>query len=135
MASTTHNAEIPLIEQLASPPKISLQIVGTHTTSEQAEVVDFDLWLDCSKKAKIKSGQFSTSNKSDFRSWDQSSGSSESLATTLYGWLNDWLGDSNIRRRYRLRLQFKCLLAVLTKICQAGRCVNYSVCAMMIPLL
>lgn len=110
MTSTVQESEASLMEQLnrlASPPKISLQILGTHTTSEQVDVVDFDLWVDWSNKAKISHGEFLTSNESDRRSWDQSDESSDSLLTTSYGWLNDWLGGTNSRRRYSFQL--KCL--------------------------
>ncbi|KAJ5142734.1 uncharacterized protein N7515_001521 [Penicillium bovifimosum] len=100
MASTTQNIETSAIEQLASPPKISLQILGTHTTNEQAEVIDFDIRIDCSKEAKINSGEFLTSNESDLRSWDQSVESSDSFPTTSYRWLTDWLSDNDSRRRY-----------------------------------
>ncbi|KAJ5555324.1 hypothetical protein N7535_007760, partial [Penicillium sp. DV-2018c] len=81
-ASTTQNIETSAIGQLASPPKITLRILGTHTTNEQAEVIDFDICIDCSKEAKIKSGEFLTSNESDRRSWDQSVESSDSFPTT-----------------------------------------------------
>lgn len=100
MISTIQNPGASLISQLASPPNISLQLLGTHTTGEQTEVVDFDLWIDCSRSAKIKSGEFLTGNESDRRYWDQSGESSDSFSTTSSGWLQDWLGDSNNGRRY-----------------------------------
>ncbi|KAJ5506567.1 hypothetical protein N7453_005524 [Penicillium expansum] len=95
MISTMQNPGTSLVAQLASPPNISLQLLGTHTAGEQTEVVDFDIWIDCSKQAKIRSGQFLTSNEHDHRSWDQSGESSTSFLTTSSGWLQDWIGDSN----------------------------------------
>lgn len=96
--STVSNPGASLIGQLASPPNISLQLLGTHTTGEQTEV-DFDLWIDCSKEAKVKSGEFLTGNESDHRFWDQSGESNESFLTTSSGWVKDWLGDNSEGRR------------------------------------
>lgn len=92
------NSGASLIAQLASPPNISLQLLGTHTAGEQTEV-DFDLWIDCSKEAKIKSGEFLTGNGSDHRFWDQSGESDATFLTTSSGWVKDWLGDNNKGRR------------------------------------
>ncbi|KAJ5274233.1 hypothetical protein N7505_002778 [Penicillium chrysogenum] len=101
--STIQNPGTSLLAQLASPPNISLQLLGTHTTGKQTEVVDFDLWIDCSKKAKIKSGEFLTGNESDHRSWDQSSGCSDSFSKTSSSWLQDWLADSKEGRSWTVR--------------------------------
>lgn len=109
MMSTIQNPGTSLLAQLASPPNISLQLLGTHTTGKQTEVVDFDLWVDCSKKAKIKSGEFLTGNESDHRSWDQSSECSDSFSKTSSSWLQDWLADSNEGRKYGH--QISCLWA------------------------
>jgi hypothetical protein len=103
MISRIHNPDASLIAQLASPPNISLQILGTHAASEQTQVVDFDLWIDCSKQAKIKSGEFLTGNKDDHRSWEQSDDSNDSFSTTSSGWLQDWLGNSSNGTRYSLQ--------------------------------
>ncbi|KAJ5452931.1 hypothetical protein N7445_001114 [Penicillium cf. griseofulvum] len=79
---------------LASPPNISLQVLGTHKTGEQTEVVDFDLWIDCSKNTKIKSGEFLTDNEIDHRIWDNFGESGDNFFATSSGWLKDWLGDN-----------------------------------------
>ncbi|KAJ6128858.1 hypothetical protein N7471_010075 [Penicillium samsonianum] len=102
MISTIQNPGASLISQLASPPNISLQLLGTHTTGEQTEVVDFDLWIDCSRSAKIKSGEFLTGNERDRRYWDQSGELSDSFSTTSSGWLQEWLGDSNNGRSWTI---------------------------------
>ncbi|CAI7607240.1 unnamed protein product [Penicillium viridicatum] len=96
------NPGASLIAQLACPPKVSLQLLGTHTTAEQTEVVDFDLWIDCSKQARIKSGEFFTGNENDNRFWDHSSESNGNFSTTSSGWLQDWLGDSNERTSWTI---------------------------------
>lgn len=96
--STISNPGASLLAQPACPPKVSLQLLGTHTTAEQTEVIDFDLWIDCSKQAKIKSGGFFTGNESDNRFWDQSGESNDNFPTTSSGWLRDWL-DGNERTR------------------------------------
>jgi hypothetical protein len=62
--ASTDTPENALIKQLASPPNISLQILGTHTKGP-TKVVDFDLWIDCSKDVKIMSGEFVTRNKNE----------------------------------------------------------------------
>ncbi|OQD60272.1 hypothetical protein PENPOL_c025G07157 [Penicillium polonicum] len=80
--STISNPGASLVAQSACPPKVSLQLLGTHTTAEQTEVVDFDLWIDCSKQAKIKSGEFFTGNENDN--------------------LQDWLSDSNERTSWTI---------------------------------
>ncbi|KAJ6188479.1 hypothetical protein N7519_003387 [Penicillium mononematosum] len=103
MISTIHNPDASLIAQLVSPPNISLQILGTHSAGEQTQVVDFDLWIDCSKQAKIKSGEFLTGNEDDHRSWEQSDDSNDSFSTTSSGWLQGWLGDSSNGTRYSLQ--------------------------------
>ncbi|KAL2702731.1 hypothetical protein AAEP93_007029 [Penicillium crustosum] len=100
--SILSNSGASLIAQLASPPNISLQLLGTHTAGEQTEV-DFDLWIDCSKEAKIKSGEFLTGNGSDHRFWDQSGESDATFLTTSSGWVKDWLGDNNKGRSWTLR--------------------------------
>lgn len=87
-----------MLEQLASPPYISLQIVGTTTTSEQTEVTDFDFLIDYSKRVKIESGEFLTTGE-DNRSWDLDSEPSDTFQSTSYGWISDWLGDGNSGRR------------------------------------
>ncbi|CAG8892684.1 unnamed protein product [Penicillium egyptiacum] len=103
MISTIQNPGASLIAQLASPPNISLQILGTHAAGEQTEVVDFDLWIDCSKQAKIKSGEFLTSNENDHRSWEQSDASSHSFSITSSGWLQEWLGNRNDGASWTIR--------------------------------
>ncbi|KAJ5956052.1 hypothetical protein N7501_010331 [Penicillium viridicatum] len=100
--STISNSGASLIAQLACPPKVSLQLLGTHTTAEQTEVVDFDLWIDCSKQAKIKSGEFFTGNENNSRLWDQSGESNDNFSTTSSGWLQDWLDDSNERTSWTI---------------------------------
>ncbi|KAE8312310.1 hypothetical protein BDV41DRAFT_539207 [Aspergillus transmontanensis] len=95
MTPTLKPPKSSLMEQLTSPPKASLQILGTHITNEQAKVIDFDLWIDCSAVVGIRSGKFLTNGESDCRSWNyscnQDSGNFEAI---LDGWLNNWLGDS-----------------------------------------
>lgn len=94
MTLTLHTSQASLAEQLAVPPETSLQIRGVHTTSSQVELVDFDLWINCSKGAEIRSGQFLTRSEQDYRSWSQdASQDSRSFQTILHGWLNDWLGN------------------------------------------
>lgn len=119
--STVSNPGASLIGQLGSPPNISLQLLGTHTTGEQTEV-DFDLWIDCSKEAKVKSGEFLTGNESDHRFWDQSGESNETFLTTSSGWVKDWLGDKNQERRYSLQVDF--FSPTITNIFQAGHSVK-----------
>ncbi|KAB8218062.1 hypothetical protein BDV33DRAFT_193000 [Aspergillus novoparasiticus] len=95
MTPTLKSPKSSLMEQLTSPPKASLQILGTHITNEQAKVIDFDLWIDCSAVVGIRSGKFLTNSESDCRSWNyspnQDNGNFEAI---LDGWLNNWLGDS-----------------------------------------
>ncbi|KAJ5959547.1 uncharacterized protein N7479_006697 [Penicillium vulpinum] len=102
MTSITQNPGASLIAQLASPPNISLQLLGTHTAGDQTKVVDFDLWIDCSKKAKIKSRKFLTDNEIDHRFWDHSDESSDSFSATSSNWLEDWLGDINDGRSWKI---------------------------------
>lgn len=97
MNSATQDERRSLLEQLASPPYASLQIVGT-TTTEQREFTDFDFLIDYSKRAKIESGEFLTTGE-DNLSWDLDSEPSDTFQSTSYGWISDWLGDGNSGRR------------------------------------
>ncbi|OGM41662.1 hypothetical protein ABOM_009956 [Aspergillus bombycis] len=99
MTPTVDTPKSSLLEQLNSPPKASLQILGTHSTNEQTEGIDFDLWIDCSKVVGIRSGQFLTESESDCRSWNHSANSCN-FEAILDGWLNECLGDSNDGRSY-----------------------------------
>ncbi|KAK6823702.1 hypothetical protein RU639_006305 [Aspergillus parasiticus] len=56
MTPTLKPPKSSLMEQLTSPPKASLQILGTHITNEQAKVIDFDLWIDCSAVVIVGDG-------------------------------------------------------------------------------
>ncbi|KAB8221060.1 hypothetical protein BDV33DRAFT_230523 [Aspergillus novoparasiticus] len=92
MTLTLDPPKSSLLEQLNSPPKASLQILGTHITNEQTKVIDFDLWVDCLKIVGIRSGQFLTNCESDCQSWNHSANGC-SFEAILDGWLNEWLGD------------------------------------------
>ncbi|KAE8148596.1 hypothetical protein BDV25DRAFT_15962 [Aspergillus avenaceus] len=61
-----------LPEQLTLPPKPFLQILGTHTLTENDEVeivTDFDIWIDCSGKPVIISGELKINNSPNGHSW------------------------------------------------------------------
>ncbi|KAJ5958015.1 uncharacterized protein N7479_005165 [Penicillium vulpinum] len=94
MTSTTYSSQTSLVKMLASPPKISLPMLGTN--SEEIEVVDFDLWVDLSKRAEIEFGEFITTNSSKSDSWNYHiSEPSGSFKTISPGWPNDWFGGGN----------------------------------------
>ncbi|KAF5856663.1 hypothetical protein ETB97_007052 [Aspergillus alliaceus] len=103
MTPTLDPPESSLIEQVNSPPKVSLQILGTHSTNEQIKVIDFDLWIDCSKVVGIRSGKFLTNRESDCRSWNHSANQDScNFEEILDGWLNDWLSNSRDGRSWTL---------------------------------
>ncbi|PYI35739.1 hypothetical protein BP00DRAFT_422142 [Aspergillus indologenus CBS 114.80] len=90
MASTSDDFISSLMEQLNSPPKASLQILGTHVADDQPGVIDFDLWIDCTKVAVIRSGQLVTANASGRRSWEDSSAQDGSgFREIVAGWLRE----------------------------------------------
>ncbi|KNG87788.1 hypothetical protein ANOM_004631 [Aspergillus nomiae NRRL 13137] len=101
MTPTLDPPKSSLTEQLNSPPKASLQILGTHFSNEQIKVIDFDLWIDCSKVAGIRSGKFLMESESDCRSWNYSANQDNcNFEEILDGWLNDQLGSSTDGRSF-----------------------------------
>lgn len=97
---TAQDVEASINAQIASPPSISLQILGTHMVSEQIQV-DFDLWIDYTKDVKVTSGEFLTSDESGIRSWSQQQLHEADFLATSRGWVEDWLSDDN-RKKYNL---------------------------------
>ncbi|GLB05591.1 hypothetical protein AtubIFM57258_000880 [Aspergillus tubingensis] len=90
-------AELPLYsslrEELDSPPKISIQIIGSKLTDEQVKEIDFDLWVDCTKMVGIKSIKASTSTEELCHTWQNPSKSQDNPEDMLERWLNYWLND------------------------------------------
>ncbi|RAH40948.1 uncharacterized protein BO95DRAFT_423710 [Aspergillus brunneoviolaceus CBS 621.78] len=90
MASTSDNRISSLTEQLKSPPKASIQILGTHMTNDQCKAIDFDLWIDCTKVVGIRSGQLVTTNASGCRAWEKSNDQDGSIFEEIVaGWLRE----------------------------------------------
>lgn len=96
-------AELPLYsslrEELDSPPKISIQIIGSQLTDEQVKEIDFDLWVDCTKMVGIKSIKASTSTEELCHTWQNPSQSQDNPEDMLERWLNYWLNDCAERDR------------------------------------
>lgn len=100
-----------MADLLASPPRTSMQIRGTHKTSKVIDVVDFDLWIDCARVAEIKSGQFLTCNPRDYRHWELSTDEhNRGFQAISEDWLDEWLRNSGDNCRYG----FLFLLPVIT---------------------
>ena len=107
MTPTLDPPKSSLTEQLNSPPKASLQILGTHFSNEQIKVIGFDLWIDCSKIAGIRSGKFLMNSESDCQSWNYSANQDNcNFEEILDGWLNDRLGSSTDGRSYAFLAQY-----------------------------
>ncbi|GLA35924.1 hypothetical protein AnigIFM63309_001307 [Aspergillus niger] len=83
---------ISLTQQLSSPPKASLQILGTHSVNQDNNFIDFDIWVDCTKKSGIASAKFLTDREAEPRSWSYSADhDNDDPKVILAGWLDDWL--------------------------------------------
>ena len=96
MALSAGNANLSLTEQLSVPPKASLQILGTHNVNEDNNIIDFDIWVDCSKTVGIRSAKFLTEDDVESRCWSYSAecdnGDPKDI---LGGWLDDWLNHDD----------------------------------------
>ncbi|OJJ76660.1 hypothetical protein ASPBRDRAFT_192777 [Aspergillus brasiliensis CBS 101740] len=96
MALVSGASGLSLADHLSSPPKASLQILGTHVANKENNVIDFDLWVDCSKASGINSVKILTDGGEDCRSWsysaDHDTGDPQAI---LPAWLYDWLNDGN----------------------------------------
>lgn len=97
MASTSDNRISSLTEQLKSPPKASIQILGTHMTNDQCKAIDFDLWIDCTEVVGIRSGQLVTTNASGCRAWEKSTDQDGSIFEEI---VTGWLRESPTGTRY-----------------------------------
>ncbi|GFN16493.1 hypothetical protein AtubIFM55763_010327 [Aspergillus tubingensis] len=92
MALSIGNANLSLTEHLSAPPKASLQILGTHNVNEDNNIIDFDIWVDCSKTVGIRSAKFLTENDVESRCWSYSADCDNGdPRDILGGWLDDWL--------------------------------------------
>ncbi|KAL7654176.1 hypothetical protein ACMYSQ_008841 [Aspergillus niger] len=87
---------ISLTQQLSSPPKASLQILGTHSVNQDNNFIDFDIWVDCTKISGIESARFLTNREVESRSWsysaDRDNGDPKVI---LGGWFDDWLNHNS----------------------------------------
>lgn len=106
---------ISLTQQLSSPPKASLQILGTHSVNQDNNFIDFDIWVDCTKISGIESAKFLTDREAEPRSWSYSADhDNDDPKVILAGWLDDWLNhiSTDDRRSVRLMtwLQLSCLI-------------------------
>ncbi|OJJ72455.1 hypothetical protein ASPBRDRAFT_29420 [Aspergillus brasiliensis CBS 101740] len=88
-----------LREELITPPKASIQILGTHITDKQVRNIDFDLWVDCTKVAGIKYIMASTSTERICHSWEDPYQKQDNPGDMLEGWLKYWLDDCAERDR------------------------------------
>ncbi|EHA22580.1 hypothetical protein CBS115989_7862 [Aspergillus niger] len=87
---------ISLTQQLSSPPKASLQILGTHSVNQDNNFIDFDIWVDCTKIYGIESAKFLTDREVESRSWSYSADHDNGdPKVILGGWLDDWLNYNN----------------------------------------
>lgn len=98
-AGDTQSLEDIVKAQLASPPSISLQILGVHLNGEQSEI-DFDLWIEFSNEAKIKSAKLLTGDRNKSHSWSQQQDHEGEFLATSRGWIDAWLSDGDERKRY-----------------------------------
>lgn len=96
---------ISLTQQLSSPPKASLQILGTHSVNQDNNFIDFDIWVDCTKIYGIESAKFLTDREVESRSWSYSADHDNGdPKVILGGWLDDWLDYNNTDDRRSVRL-------------------------------
>ncbi|GKZ30968.1 hypothetical protein AbraIFM66950_010793 [Aspergillus brasiliensis] len=100
MALVSGASGLSLADHLSSPPKASLQILGTHVANKENNVIDFNLWVDCSKASEIRSARILTDGGEDCRSWSYSSDHDTGAPQAILpAWLDDWLnhGDADDR--------------------------------------
>ncbi|RAH81420.1 hypothetical protein BO86DRAFT_389632 [Aspergillus japonicus CBS 114.51] len=65
-------------------------ILGTHVADDQSKVIDFDLWIDCTKVVGVRSGQLVAGNASGCQSWEESSVQNGSgFGEIVAGWLRE----------------------------------------------
>jgi hypothetical protein len=98
-ATDAQNLENLVKRELASPPSISLQILGVHMNGEQSEI-DFDLRIEYPNEAKIKCGKLFTRDQNEFHSWSQQQDPEGDFLAISRGWIEAWLSDGDERKRY-----------------------------------
>ncbi|KAJ5762609.1 hypothetical protein N7533_001290 [Penicillium manginii] len=98
-ATDAQNLENLVKRELASPPSISLQILGVHMNGEQSEI-DFDLRIEYPNEAKIKCGKLFTRDQNEFHSWSQQQDPEGDFLAISRGWIEAWLGDGDERKSW-----------------------------------
>ena len=132
MALSIGNANLSLTEHLSAPPKASLQILGTHNVNEDNNIIDFDIWVDCSKTVGIRSAKFLTENDVESRCWSYSADCDNGdPKDILGGWLDDWLNhdDADDQRSVLLDDLVQLPRLILTNSCRfsAGVFINLAI--------